>query len=109
MRSVVKEQDDFVLALGGGTPCYGNAMQFLEEADSTSIYLKLGIPTLVERLVKEKQHRPLITNISDAELPEFVGKHLFERSPFYARADITLNCEGKTIAEIVGEIADELL
>ena len=47
-----------------------------------SAYLKVGIPTLVARLLIEKEQRPLIAHLdSEAALTEFVGKHLFEQVP----------------------------
>jgi shikimate kinase len=99
-----------VLALGGGTPCYGNNMQTIKMANnSKSIYLKTSIPELVNRLSKEKSKRPLISHLQTTEdLTEFVGKHLFERSVFYHQADVTIVVDHKSINEIVEQIVMEL-
>jgi shikimate kinase len=75
----------FVLATGGGTPCYGKNLQSILEASSNVIYLKVSLNGLIERLSAEKEHRPLIRDISNDNLTEFIGKHLFERSFFYIR------------------------
>lgn len=102
--------DSAVVSLGGGTPCYGNNMDIIKSTNDTkSIYLKASIPQLAERLMKEKNNRPLISHIKNPEgLTEFIGKHLFERSVFYSQANITISVDSKSINEIVEEIVMEL-
>lgn len=39
----VNENDNFILALGGGTPCYANNHEVLKRDDITSIYLKASV------------------------------------------------------------------
>lgn len=88
LKTLLSSSQAMVLSLGGGTPCYFNHMELMQATpDVISVYLKVGISTLVARLLTEKEQRPLITHLeSEAALKEFVGKHLFERSPFYSRA-----------------------
>ena len=95
-----------VVSLGGGTPCYGNNMKtLLSMNDAHVIYLKASIPTLTQRLFEERNKRPLIAHIiSIDELMEFIGKHLFERAPFYEQANMIINSNDKTKEEIVEEI-----
>ncbi|MDO5616678.1 MAG: shikimate kinase, partial [Cruoricaptor ignavus] len=69
-----------------------------------SIYLRAKIPTLCERLLKQKFKRPLIANIPEENLPEFIAKHLFERNPFYNQCEFTVDTDDKTPEEIAGEI-----
>lgn len=109
LTEILDRDDDFILATGGGTPCYGNNMDNLLEATPNIFYLKLSIKALAERLFKEKEDRPLIKHRSEEELPEFIGKHLFERNQFYARANNTVNCDGKQIHVIVEEILSRLV
>ncbi|MBO6607239.1 shikimate kinase [Psychroserpens sp.] len=95
-----------VVSLGGGTPCYGNNMQTLLNTDNVnSIYLKASIPTLTKRLYDERSHRPLIAHIDSKDaLSEFIGKHLFERAPFYEQAHKRIDTNDKDVTEIVEEI-----
>lgn len=108
LRGILAANDDFVLSIGGGTPCYANNMQAIKEITPNAFYLKVSIDELVRRLSKEKSERPLIENISDQELPEFIAKHLFERSFFYNQALHKMQCDGKNIMEIVAEIKTNL-
>jgi shikimate kinase len=58
--------------------------------------------------VKEKSKRPLIANINDDDLAEFIAKHLFERSRFYNQAQLTLNIDDLPVERVVQEICNDL-
>jgi shikimate kinase len=100
---------EMVLSLGGGTPAYAGNMDRVVEATPNSFYLLHSIPSLVARLGKEKERRPLIAHLGDEELPEFIGKHLFDRGPYYLKAAHTLACGEKTTEALVKEIEGKLV
>jgi shikimate kinase len=104
LRELLGTHENFVLSIGGGTPCYANNMKTISELTENGVYLKVGLNELVNRLSLEKAKRPLIAKISNEDLPEFIGKHLFERSFFYNQAKHVVDCNDKTIEEIVSEI-----
>jgi len=95
---------DMVISTGGGTPCYFNNHELLKGANTISIYLKASIDTLYNRLLNGKQKRPLIVNLQDDAIKEFIAKHLFDRSFYYNQATFKLNVDEKSIDEIVNEI-----
>jgi len=104
LKDVLSEDSSFILSTGGGTPCYsGNMDSMLQLADAV-FYLKVGIPGLVKRLMKEKEQRPLIRNIKDDDLPEFIGKHLFERNNYYLKANYIVDCDDRDPLLIVDGI-----
>ena len=107
LKELLESEEKFILSLGGGTPCYGNNMDRILKTGS-SVYLKAGLNTLVERLKKEKESRPLIASLSEEQLTEFVAKHLFERRAFYERANFVVETDGKTADMIAGEIINLL-
>ncbi len=109
LQKVVHDNESLVLATGGGTPCYSGNMEFLLEKTSLVFYLQVSVPELANRLSKEKQHRPIISHISDETLPEYIAKHLFERNPFYMKANKIILCDGKSIVEVATEIKDHLV
>ena len=102
LHHFVSTTENFILSLGGGTPCYANNHLFLQQNDIDSFYLKARVSTLVQRLSEEKNERPLLQNIND--LPSFIGQHLFERSYFYNFCKYTINCDDLEINEICSEI-----
>ena len=109
LSEVLDQHDNVVLSTGGGTPCYGNNMDLVLEKSDHSIYLQLPISVLVERVKGEQAQRPLIKDIAIADLPEFIGKHLFERRQFYTRAKHTVSCDGKDLGTVVSEIRELLI
>lgn len=100
----LEREDSFVLSLGGGTPCYANNHLLLQKEEVISIYLKASIPTLVERLQKEKEARPLIKNLPEEEMQEFIAKHLFDRSYFYHQCKHVVSVDAQTPSQIVATI-----
>lgn len=94
-----------IIALGGGTPCFGENMQFIN-AHSDSFYLKASSETLFKRLVKGRKKRPLIAEIPKEELQVFIQKHLFERQVYYNRAKTIIHIDGKNNQTVVREILD---
>ena len=110
LSTLLETNNKTVIALGGGTPCFGNNMNtILTSKNSESIYLKAKIPTLVKRLFTHKASRPLITHVNSIpELNEFIGKHLFEREPYYRKAEHIINTDNKEEKDIIEEIIFEL-
>jgi shikimate kinase len=104
LKELLLEKEDLVIALGGGTPCYGNNIQEILKG-SISVYLKAAIKTLAERLEKEKPGRPLIAGLPENGLEEFIAKHLFERRSYYEQANHIVSTDGKTVENIVEEIS----
>jgi shikimate kinase len=105
----MKSDEAFVLSTGGGTPCYFNNHELLNQADSVSFYLKASIDTLYHRLNTQREKRPLLAQLENNELREFIAKHLFERSYFYNQANYKIVVDNKSIDEIVSEIEKLLL
>ena len=105
LKQFIKENESYVLSLGGGTPCYaGNLDLILHDKNNLSFYLRGSISTLFKRLSKNKFKRPLINDLSDNQLTEYIAKHLFERGLFYDKATYKISIDDKEVQEIVTEI-----
>ena len=111
LQLILHKRDDFIIALGGGTPCYGGSMELLKQSnDTTTIYLRASISTIVTRLKHEKSKRPVVAHLdTDEALTEFVGHHLFERSYFYNQAEVVMPIDEKDMDEIIDDIAKKLI
>ena len=92
----VCKKDNFVIATGGGTPCFFDNMQKILDSGKV-IYLKKEIEDLLGRLETEKRQRPLIKNKSVKELESFIRNKLSEREYFYKKSNYIL--QGKSICE----------
>jgi len=104
LKEILEKEDEFILSLGGGTPCYANNIDEINKGDNVSIYLQGSTQTMIDRLVKKKSKRPLIASLSDDKLGEFVAKHLFERRSYYEQAKLSVKIDNKTKKEVTEEI-----
>ena len=105
LKEILNKKESMVLSLGGGTPCYAGNMDIISSFKNTvSVYLKASIPTIVERLLKEKNKRPLVSRLIEDELPEFVAKHLFERSYFYHQSKYKFSIDDKKLSVIIDQL-----
>jgi len=107
LEELLEKEKSAIISLGGGTPVYYNNITTINE-NSVSIFLRASVKTLSERLIKEKNERPLISRIPEEELPEFIAKHLFERNPFYNQAQIIIDTDSKDAEEIADEIISKI-
>ncbi len=81
----VLKRKEFVLATGGGAPCFGDNMKLINEF-SDSIYLKISPEVLSSRLNSSKTDRPLIKGKSPEELIDFIKSKLKERENYYEQS-----------------------
>ena len=88
--------------LGGGTPCFESNIDIITNTpDSTTIYLKASVISLIKRLKDGKTKRPVISHLkSDNDLKDFINKHLFERSYYYEKAEIKITTDNLEINQI---------
>ena len=100
-------KDNLILACGGGTPCFHNNMKWMN-AHGTTVYLDASPQTIYNRVAAEKNKRPLIERIGDAELLSFIEHKLKEREPFYKQANIILPAEELTDQTISSLITHNL-
>ena len=96
-------KDDVVIALGGGTPCFYNNMSILNKG-GISIYLEIGVATLVKRLSKAKNRRPLIRNLNEDELKLFIDANFEKRLSVYKKANHIVNAENESVEKVANEI-----
>ncbi|MCA6068592.1 AAA family ATPase [Chryseobacterium sp. RG1] len=107
LEEILASEENVILSLGGGTPVYYNNMEIINH-NSKSVFLRASVVTLSERLLKQKEKRPLIATISDENLAEFIAKHLFERNDFYNKAQINVITDAREPDDIVNEIIEKL-
>jgi shikimate kinase len=92
-----------VISTGGGAPCFFDNMEQMNN-NGITIYIKLSPKTLFDRLKNAKTERPLIKNLSDKELFDFIERAIAEREPFYNKAQITVNGINLTPEIIINKI-----
>jgi len=107
MLRLFSEKKQFIVSCGGGTPCYNDNMKWMNKHGIT-IWLDEPVETLFGRLAKEKAHRPLIKDLDDDGLNDFLARKLEERTPFYDQSTHRFSAEElneATFAKILKEHA----
>ncbi len=90
LRQIVDTTDACVIALGGGTICFGNNLELVKKS-GWLIYLELSSKALYDRLKNSGQKRPLLKNKQGDELVKIIEEKLEQREPFYRQAHFTVS------------------
>ena len=90
MLHEVAEFEDVIISCGGGTPCFFDNMDYLNQQGDV-VYLKATPETLYKHLLMAKVERPLLKDKTSEELIAYITEHLKERAPFYEKARHTLD------------------
>lgn len=100
---IIKENT--IISTGGGAPCFYDNMEMMNQYGST-IYLKMNVSTLVNRLMKAKTQRPLIKGKSEKELAEYITDTLNYREKFYLKAKYIIEARNLKVEEIINLIKE---
>lgn len=96
--------ENHVIATGGSAVYSLQAIKHLREPDGLVIYLKLAFKS-IERRIRNISSRGIAMNTGQTLVDVYK-----ERIPLYkSNADITVNCYGKHMEQIVTEIRDMVL
>lgn len=83
------EQEDFVLATGGGTPCFFDNMDRLNK-EGVTIWLNTPFGRIFQRLRNRKGDRPLVATLDGNIDRDSMEHHFSGRLPFYSKAKIEI-------------------
>ena len=98
--------DNAVIATGGGTPCFNDNMEWMNQNGFT-VFLKISPQSAIVRLSQSKVKRPKVYGKSPEELEEFILQNYTERLPFYEQAQLTVKAENLDIENLVEKIKNQ--
>ena len=90
MLHEVAEFEGVLISCGGGTPCFFDNMEYINQQGLT-LYLKASPDVLYKHLKMGKTVRPLLLNKTPDEVERFISDQLAAREPYYLRAHHTLD------------------
>jgi len=90
MLHEVAEFEDVVISCGGGTPCFFDNIDYMNQ-QAPVVYLKAEPEVLYKHLAMSKNDRPLLRGKTQEELISFIREQLEKRNPFYSKARFTLD------------------
>lgn len=103
LHILTESHDSFVMATGGGTPCYFNNIDYMNAAGIT-LWINTPLELIHERLLKEKNHRPLIKEIDTVQLKGYIQKKFSDRKIYYEQAEVVVEEDSKSLDKIVEQI-----
>lgn len=108
MLHEVAEFENIVLSCGGGTPCFFDNMDYMNQVGQV-FYLKASPETILQHLAMSKGERPLLKGKSDEELRSFVTLQLSDREPFYAKANHMVDVNVLNSFDKISLVCNEIL
>ncbi len=90
MLHEVAEFENVIISCGGGTPCFFDNMDYINQQGDT-VYLKASPEVLYGHLKMGKAVRPLLLNKTPEEVRLFIEQQLEQRRTYYEKAKYTLD------------------
>lgn len=85
-----------VITTGGGTPCFFDNIKWINE-HGISIYLRANAAFILSRIGPGKAKRPLLKDLDEAGLEEFMEKTLALREPYYMQSTYVITLPVKSL------------
>lgn len=105
LKNSLQKLGPCVLALGGGTPCFFDNMQWINE-HSCSIYLDIPLKRIMERLdPADIEKRPLFRGLESENAQKEFEERFGWRREFYNKAKIKLKEDTANVDTILFELA----
>lgn len=105
MLHEVAEFENVVVSCGGGTPCFFDNIDYMNQAAEV-IYLKASPETILSHLKISKGKRPLLEGMSPEELQTFVTDQIQTREDFYLRARHVVDVDVLDSAEKINRLVE---
>ena len=99
LKKVIDLPHPFVLATGGGTPCFHNNMALLLKSGFT-IFLDPPMQVLYQRLAHSK-NRPLLNTEGSETINERLDRLKKDRLPFYELANLRITEESIPVERLI--------
>lgn len=93
-------KNNCVIATGGGTPCFFNNMDWMNN-NGITIYFQMHPLSLHQRILEAKKIRPLIQNKTTEEILNYINKELEYRNKFYQQAKFVVKGENLQAKDIM--------
>jgi shikimate kinase len=96
----LKLPENFVLSVGGGLPCFNNLIYELNNLGST-IFLKVDLEEIYQRLLSSKNNRPLLLNLEDNAIRSYLQELYDQRLNIYSNAQFTMDVTHMNVNETI--------
>ncbi len=101
----LETEQNLIVATGGGSPCFYNNLEIMN-AKGITIYLKMTPSGLARRLKQARGNRPLLADIADEQLEDYIDNKLKIREPFYLQSSYIVKGENVKPNHIIDLLSD---
>jgi len=102
LKRISEKEDNFVMATGGGTPCFHGNIDFMNSIGIT-VYLNLSEQELTQRLKDNAGYRPLLKVGKD--LNKTINELLTSRRKYYEKAKFIFKSDSLSVDNIDKQLA----
>lgn len=103
LLTLIRTQQNTVIATGGGTACYGNNLEEMKQ-NGLTVYLQVSVHEVCHRLEQDVTARPLLDQLSFNERFARLTEMLSKREHYYQQSDIVFHTETDNFADIIKQI-----
>ncbi|GAA4327435.1 shikimate kinase [Flaviaesturariibacter amylovorans] len=89
LHLLTESHEHFVMATGGGTPCFYKNIDYMKEKGLT-VWINCSLDCLYQRLLNDKEHRPLVRDLGEDQLRAYIHRKHGDRKIYYRQAHILL-------------------
>jgi shikimate kinase len=104
LQKVLDGLEGFVLSTGGGTPCFNDNMELINEK-AVSVYLEVSLEEIFKRLSKDKLgRRPMFSGLGEGEITLKLKDLLASRESYYLKSKIKLSGDDISTELLLSEL-----
>jgi shikimate kinase len=103
----LKLETNAVISTGGGTPCFGDNMDYMLSSGLT-VYIRMTPLDLKKRLEGSAEGRPLLKEIDRKDLQKYITSKLAEREKWYSRAEIIIDSVNNDLSDLLSLIKKQI-
>jgi shikimate kinase len=103
LHIITESHENFVMATGGGTACFYNNIEYMNRS-GTTIWINTTLDLLYQRLLEQKEVRPLMRSLTNEQLRGFIIKKYSDRKIYYEQAEIVVDDDPMMLENLVQKI-----
>ena len=108
MLREVGEMSDVIISCGGGTPCFGDNMDYMNSR-GTTVCLQASDDVIANRIIQAGNKRPLMAGKPKEEIISTLHQHMEVRKPFYDQASIIISGDRLENKSQIAETVDDFI
>lgn len=103
LHIITESHDSFIMACGGGSPCYFKNIDYMNRS-GTTVWINTPVETIFQRLIGEKDKRPLIRSLPDDQLRGFIIRKFADRKIYYEQASVVVDDESLQLDQLIEKV-----